>query len=495
MGFSVLALASLLLRIGHICDCRLHGDVPVLLAPLVWNCASTDSEGAPANQNDRRFANKATAENGEGAVKRIEYRYVVVATLTVVYTLNFLDRQLLAILAEPIKQDLGLSDTQIGLLTGITFALFYTTLGIPLGWLADRTNRVRMVAVACASWSAFTALCGLASSFSQLALARIGVGIGEAGGSPPSYSIIADYFPPEQRGMALSLYSLGIPLGTTAGAAIGGWIAVNYGWRHAFIFIGAAGVLISLVVPLIVREPVRGGNVQSAPQPPLWTAVRTFWAMPVLRLTALSSGFSAFVGYGIMGWMPAYLMRSKGMTLGDVAIFYSFATGAASAIGGLASGYLADRFGVHNRKAYALVPATAFVISLPFFVMSIIAPTWQISLALITVPLAGYITYLSPALAVVQNYSAADERSIRSALLLLCLNLIGLGGGPLFVGMASDWLVPYYGDAALKVALLFLSPFFVLAALLHLLTARLLKAQPFVGSMPAGSAVAGEATM
>ena len=406
-------------------------------------------------------------------------RYLAVAMLGGVYTLSFLDRQLLSILAEPVKVELGLSDTQLGLLTGFMFALFYTLFGVPVAWLADRSHRVRIVAAACALWSLFSAGCGLAQNFGQLALARMGVGVGEAGGSPPSYAIIADYFPPEQRGRALALYSLGIPLGTTAGAAIGGWIASAHGWRAAFIAIGLFGVLFALLVLVAVPEPRRGRfDTVQATRTSLGAALRLFVGDRTLRWASLAGGLSAFVGYSMLSWTPALLMRVHGMTLGELTLYYSMASGGAITVGTLLSGQLVDHLGRADRRMYALVPAAAFVVALPVYFAAIAADGWQAALLLIAVPFALYSMYLAPVLAVVQNAVPAGCRSTASAVLLLIVNLIGLGLGPVYIGWVSDATAAAGEAEPLRLAMFALAPMFLLAALAHIAVARSL------GSMP-----------
>lgn len=400
--------------------------------------------------------------------------YLVVAVLAGMYALNFLDRQLLSILAEPIKADLGLNDTQLGLLSGLTFALFYSLFGIPIAWLADRTHRVRIVVGACALWSLFTAACGLAQNFAQLALARVGVGIGEAGGSPPSYSIIADLFPPEKRGGAMALYSLGVPVGTTAGAALGGWIAARWGWQYAFLAIGTLGIGYALFTLATVREPARGRFDAAAlsDDVPLRATVRAFFADRTLLLTAAAAGCSAFVGYAMLSWTPALLMRTKGMSLGELAFYYSLVSGAAAGAGTLLSGYLVDRFAGRDRRMYGLVPAAAFFLSVPFYVAGVLVPSWPLALVLMSVPFAFYAAYLPPALTIVQNRVSPRQRSAASSLLLLVLSLFGLGGGPVYIGAISDWAARLGFASPLQVAMLALAPAFVLAVALHLAVAR-----------------------
>lgn len=401
--------------------------------------------------------------------------WFVVAMLGGVYSLNFLDRQLLSILAEPIKRDLLLTDTQLGLLSGFMFALFYTLFGILVAWLADRSNRVRIVSIACGLWSLFTAGCGFAQNFLQLSLARSGVGVGEAGGSPPSYSIIADYFPPERRGSALAVYSLGVPVGTTAGAALGGWIAAEHGWRMAFIVIGLLGVLVAAVVLVTVKEP-RRGQQDAAPASParLTDTIGDFARDPVLCWTALAGGLSAFVGYAMLSWTPALLMRTKAMSLGDIALFYSIVSGVAAAVGTLASGWLVDRFGAARPSLYAIIPAAAFLLAAPFYWLGVQVQSWALSLALLAIPFALYSMYLAPVLAILQNNVPASQRSTASALFLFILNLIGLGCGPLFIGWISDVATGLGHAQGLRLAMFALLPFFPLAALAHLGTAKAL---------------------
>lgn len=395
-------------------------------------------------------------------------RLSVAVILGGLYGLSFLDRQLLSLLAEPIKADLLLSDTQLGLLAGFTFALFYSVFGLPVAWLADRGNRVWIVSASCALWSAFTAACGLAQNVVQLAIARIGVGIGEAGGSPPSYSIIADYFPPEQRGKALAIYSLGIPLGTTAGAAIGGWIAAHYGWRAAFISIGLFGCAYALFILLTVREPQRG-VMDRAPvtSMPFLATLKQFWVDRVLRMTAIAGSLSAFVGYAMVSWVPALMMRDKGMSLSDLALYYSIAGGTASAVGTLATGFLIDRLGKRRPRIYGLVPAAGLLMSVPFWVAGLTATSWPIALALLIIPFTFCSSYMPAVVTIVQNRVAPAQRSMASSILLLFMNIIGLGIGPLYIGLISDAATSAGSSTSLQIALLALTPLFIVAAIAH----------------------------
>ncbi|HEY2358130.1 MAG TPA: MFS transporter [Phenylobacterium sp.] len=407
------------------------------------------------------------------------YRYLVVGLLAVVYTFNFMDRQILSTLAEPIRKDLGLSDTALGALGGLTFALFYTTFGIPVAWLSDRFKRVWIMATACGIWSIFTASCGLATNFTQLALSRMMVGIGEAGGSPPSYSLISDYFPAKERGKGLALYSLGVPLGTMLGVALGAGVAAAYGWRVAFFVVGLPGVLLALIMLLVVREPKRGGLDEvalgadaHAPAPPAFRVIADFFANRTLLCTAIACGLSAFVGYGMLNFNAPLLMRVKGMTLKEVSLYYSLVVGVTGVIGTFTSGWLADKLSQIDRRWYSWIPAIAFTLTIPALAGLIWAPTWQIALLFVAIPALLNNMYLAPALAVVQNAVPPGQRTMAGAILLFVLNLVGLGGGPIFLGHVSDLAKPHYGNSSLLVAYASLAPVIVIAIIAHLVTAN-----------------------
>jgi MFS family permease len=407
------------------------------------------------------------------------YRYVVVGFLAIVYTFNFMDRQIMSILQEPIRREMGLSDTQLGLLTGLAFALFYTTCGIPVAWLSDRHRRVSIMALACAIWSLFTVGCGFAQNFTQLALSRVMVGMGEAGGSPPSYSLISDYFPKDERGTGLAIYSLGVPAGSALGAAIGGWVAAQFGWRAAFIAVGLPGVVLALAMLLIIREPERGGldcaTTATSSRPALIGSIRAFFADRTLALTALSSGLSAFVGYAMLSWNPSLLERVKGMSLAEVAVWYSLILGITGIVGTFAAGWLVDRLGKRDPRWYAWVPALAFVIGLPSLAGIILARSWPIALGFIAIPALLNNMYLAPALAVVQNGTPPERRTMAGATLLFVLNLIGLGGGPIYVGWISDLAKAHFADRSLLVGYAALAPVALLTIAVHLTAASSMK--------------------
>lgn len=429
------------------------------------------------------------AENGQGAAPAGAglYRYYVLAALLVVYTLNYLDRQFLTVLVEPVEKSLHLSDTQMGALTGPLFAVFYTVLGIPIGLWADRANRVRIVALACTVWSLFTAACGFATGFVSLAIPRMGVGVGEAGGSPPAYSILSDYFPPRRRGVAMALYSLGVPFGFMFGALSGGYIAAHYGWQTAFKALGVMGLVVAPIFYLTVREPPRG-RFDASDEPPgdPLAAILLFFRRPVLGLTALSAAVTAFFGYGVVVWTPALLIRAKHMSLDQVAVYYALSSGAAGIVGTLLSGVLVDWLGQKRAGAYALVPAAAMLLSLPFTVGAVLAPTWPIALAFLMGPSLFNNMFLPAGLAVVQNHAPVRQRVVSGALLLFAMNLVGLGGGPLFVGFMSDRFKPYVGAArGLEYGMLCLAPVAGLAVVIHLVTGHVLEREARKSTSPA----------
>jgi len=405
------------------------------------------------------------------------YRYLVVALLAAVYTFNFMDRQILATLTEPIRKDLGFSDTQMGLLGGLSFALFYTTFGIPVAWLCDRSRRVTIMAAACGIWSLATAGCGMAKTFLQMAVLRMTVGVGEAGGSPPSYSLISDYFPAKERGVGLALYSLGVPLGSMLGTALGASVAADYGWRTAFFVVGLPGVVLALLMLLIVREPKRGGldpvldGGDHAAAPPALHAIGSFFANRTLLCVAISSALSAFVGYAMLNWNAPMLMRVKGMSLKEVSHYYSVVLGVTGVVGTFAAGWLADKLGQKDRRWYAWISALAFCVTLVALAGVILSPTWQQTLIFIGFGALAANMYLAPALAVVQNAVPPGQRTMAGAILLFVLNLVGLGGGPTYVGFISDKMKAAHGAHSLLDGYAGLFPFVILAIIGHLVAA------------------------
>ncbi|MDE2357305.1 MAG: MFS transporter, partial [Alphaproteobacteria bacterium] len=320
----------------------------------------------------------------------------VLAVLAFVYMVNFLDRQLLSILAKPIQDTLHVTDTQLGRIGGLYFALFYCFIAIPVGWLADRTHRVRILALACAIWSAATAGCGAAATYGELVAARMTVGFGEAGGVPPSYALISDYFPPRRRGTALALYNLGPPAGQALGIAFGALIAASFSWRAAFLAIGAIGLGAAVLVLLCIPEPRRGrldppSSASSGPKSlaatvRFWPATARFFARPSFVLVALASGATQFITYGAGNFTALILMREKGMSLNQLAVSYALVVGLGMGGGIFVSGRVIDRFTPRAKQAYALIPAVSLVCAAPLFVAFVWAPHWPLALAFLAGP-------------------------------------------------------------------------------------------------------------
>ncbi|MFC7378939.1 spinster family MFS transporter [Brevundimonas sp. GCM10030266] len=402
--------------------------------------------------------------------------WVALGVLWFIYVLNFLDRQLLSILAKPIQDSLNITDGQLGLLGGLYFAFFYCFIAIPVGWLADRTNRVWVVSIACGIWSAATIACGLAKTFPQLAVARMTVGFGEAGGVPPSYAIITDYFPPRRRGLALGLYNLGPPLGMALGVLFGARIAAEFGWREAFIAIGVLGVAVAIVTPMLVREPKRGGldaasttTAGVAPtvaKAPFWATVGDFFRNPTLLLAALGSGVTQIITYGFGNFTPLYLQRELGMTPQELSIWFALIVLFGMGGGILASGFLIDRFTRWSKTAYALLPAISLTVALPFYLLFLWAPNWPLALVILLGPTLMNYFYLSSSVALVQEEVAPNKRVLSGALLLLVMNFIGMAVGPTYVGFASD----HFGS--LRTALYTLAPVYLVAIAIFLVLAR-----------------------
>lgn len=405
------------------------------------------------------------------------YRYYVLAILIVVYTFNFIDRQILGILKDSIQKELALSDTEVGLMGGIAFAVLYSTLGIPIAWLADRKSRTWIMTSALTVWSAFTAACGLVSSFWGLFLMRMGVGVGEAGGVAPAYSLISDYFPPAQRARALAVYSFGIPIGMATGILAGGLIAAEVGWRTAFIVVGVFGLVLAPIFKLTVRDPQRGGfdrKAGAAPTPaaPFSTVIKTLLPKPSFWLLALGAASSSVCGYGVAFWLPTYLQRTHHLTLAETSWSYS----AITFVGGLAGiwlgGALADRYGKASKRAYALVPATCFVIALPAFVLAMNSDSLPLALALIIIPTGLNLAWLGPVVAAVQHLVPSHMRSTASAMFLLVNNLVGIALGTYYFGWVSDLLKPSFGADSMRWAIMSGGAFYLVAVGLLFLASR-----------------------
>lgn len=405
------------------------------------------------------------------------YLRYALGLLCAVYVVNFVDRQILAILLPSIKAELSLTDTQLGLLSGTAFGLFYATLGVPIARLADRVSRKWVITVCLALWSGMTALCGSAVGFTSLLAFRVGVGVGEAGGSPPAHSMISDYFPPERRATALAVFSLGVPFGILVGFLAGGWLNEGLGWRRAFVVVGLPGLLLAALVALTLREPPRGhseGLHSDGATPSALDVIRFLWSAPTFRHLSLASGLYAFVGYSVINWVPSFLIRTHHMTSGEVGSWLALIVGVGGGIGNYLGGVLADRFGAKDARRRALVPAIAMAVAAPFSLVIYGTESATIALVFLVLPTGLGLMYQAPAFAITQSLATPKMRATAAAVLLFVINIIGLALGPLATGALSDALEPRFGADSLRWALLIVSSLFVWSALHFHLASRTL---------------------
>lgn len=402
-------------------------------------------------------------------------RNYALGVLTVVYTFNFIDRQILSILVEPIKAELGFSNFQIGLLTGLAFAMFYATLGIPIARLADKHNRRNIIALAVTIWSFFTAISGLAGNFWQMLLARVGVAVGEAGGSPPSHSMISDYYPADKRATALGIYSLGIPVGILFGFFVGGWINEFFGWRWAFAVVGIPGLVVALVVRFTLREPPRGmAEARSAvvEAPSVWVTFGTLWRKPTFRHMAFGGALAAFVGYGMTNFAASFFILSFDMKTGEVGTMLGLLFGIPGGIGIALGGYLSDRMGARDKRWALWVVAAALSVSVPFTVIALTSKTAWMAWFWLCIPVMLSNFYQATTFAQTQGLVALRMRAVASAVLLFVLNIIGLGLGPTITGLIADLLEPNYGQEAIRYSLMICSFVYLWSAFHYFMAGR-----------------------
>ncbi len=422
------------------------------------------------------------------------YKGVVLSFLVLAYTFNFIDRTIIATIGQAIKVDLKLTDTQLGLLGGLSFAVLYTILGIPIARFAERWNRVSIISAALVVWSGFTAACGLAGNFVQLLAMRVGVGIGEAGCSPPSHSLISDYYEPRQRASALAIYAFGIPLGGMIGAVAGGWLAKNFGWRIAFMAVGAPGLILAVMVKLIVKEPPRGhsdpvqrpilvedvtAEAVAAPTDHwLVTEFKELGAVtaslfghwPVLNMI-LGITVASFAGYGVGQFAPPYFNRAYNLDYATVGLIFGLVGGISSGLGTLAGGFISDWASKRNAAWYALTPAIGLAVATPIYILAYRQTDWHLAALILLAPGIFHYTYLGPTFGVVQNVVETRRRATATAVMFLFLNLVALGGGPVFTGWAIDLFAHFnFNHAGQR---------HILGALPHLFDGA-------VGSAPAG---------
>jgi MFS family permease len=387
------------------------------------------------------------------------YRYYVLALLVAVGVCSWVDRNVFSVLLESIKLEFSFSDTQLGLLGGVAFGLFYASVGFPIAYLADRFNRRNIISIALFLWSLMTTLSGTAVGFLSLFLARIGVGVGEAGGAPPSQSLVSDYFPPEKRGFAMGILYLYIPLGFLVGFLLGGWIDQYFGWRKAFFVVGIPGVILSIIIRLTLREPPRGhaeGVQDSGVTPSLFSTVRYFMSRPSMRHIPLAGAIHGVGAWAMGVWLPAYFMRVHGMGSGEVGTWMALIYGFGGGVGVLYGGHLSDRLvkKTGDERWYMWLSALAVLVSAPFAFLIFLAKTPLPALLFLIVPITVMHMFLGPIIAMIQGLAGIRRRAVAAAFYLFLANLVSMGAGPVIVGMVSDYFNARYGNESLRYALL-----------------------------------------
>ncbi len=402
--------------------------------------------------------------------------------LSLVYIFSYIDRNVIAVVIEPIKHEFGLNDTAMGILTGLAFGLMYAGLGIPVGRFADKHSRRTVVAVACSLWSLATMACGVATQFWQLLLARMSVAVGEAGGMAPSISLVSDMYPKKHRALAISVFMVGPHLGLLIGLALGGWIAQHYGWRHVFLWMGAPGLILGLLVWLVVREPQRGRYDEVADRVSTTTPTESLWAqlvrllrIPALRRAAIAIGFAGIAGYAFGIWVPTFLIRTHGLSLAQAGMWFGFASGLGATVGTVVGGALCDRLVRRDSRWQIGMPMLGMLLSVPIAVAFFLWPVGghfdlggvQIPQVMLFAALFGFFASWWPSLlfTAVSNMVDASERSVAAALLGFFLTLFGAGLGPLVAGVISDLLAPAFGEQALRWSLLSTMSLFVVGGL------------------------------
>ena len=411
--------------------------------------------------------------------ERPGYPALVLTMLLVVYTFNFLDRQILGILAKPIQASLHLSDAQFGAIGGTAFAILYSVLGVPLALLADRVGKTRVIAGSLVVWSGFTALCGTATGVWSLFLSRLGVGIGEAGGVAPSYALIADYFPVQRRARALAIYSMGIPIGLGSGVLLGAYIAALVDWQTAFITVGIAGIVVAPIFLLLVRDRPRPPAVAEADAMPVLAVIPILARKPAYWLLSIGAGCSSMAGYGLALWVPKIIAVHYGWTSNHDLIKVGQFMGSLLLIGGTTGiflgGVFADRLGTVDRAWYARLPAIAWLITAPTFMLGLFTPYPMFAWFLLLIPNALNTLWLGPIVTAAQHLAPSRMRASASGSFLLVNNLLGLGLGPLLMGTLSDALKASYGADSLRYAAIIGVSLYLVAALLALLAIKPLK--------------------
>ena len=425
----------------------------------------------PANPDDRRAVDTAAGEPSRA------YANYVLAVLVLVYVFNFVDRQILAILLQPIKEELGVSDTAMGFLTGLAFALFYTVAGIPIARLADGGSRRTVIAIGVMVWSAMTAASGLARTFVQLAAARVGVGVGEAAASPAANSLISDYFPPERRATALAIYNMGANVGIMFGFWAGAWIGESLGWRAAFAVVGLPGLAVAVLVRTTVREPRRRGGKAPVEDnvPPFGAVLAHMWAQRSFRHLSLAASLYSFASYGFTTWGATFLIRVHGLSVGESGLWMGLILGVGGALGTFIGGRLCDTLGARDARWMVWIPAMGALGALPLLAVFLLWPERTGALLGYAPAVALSLFFVGPSYAVTQGLALPRMRAQATALLLFAISLIGLGIGPLAVGILNDALEPKYGVYAIRYSLLAMALTSLWAVVHSLLASRTIR--------------------
>lgn len=381
------------------------------------------------------------------------YARYALGLLLVVYVLNYVDRQILSILMEPIREELHLTDSQLGLLSGLGFALFYALAGLPIARLADTASRKKIIAGSLALWSAATAVCGLTSNFAQLLVARATVAIGESGAAPASHSMIADLFPHGKRATALAVLSCGVPIGILVGLMAGGWLNQMFDWRTAFVVVGLPGVILAIVVLLTLKEPPRIGVADGVAAMSWRGAMATLFKIPAYNFLVIGAALHAFTSYGALQWNPAFMIRVHGLSTGEAGLVLGLISGVTGIVGTLAGGWFADILGRRDNRWYAWLPAVMIGVRAPLFIMAYLAPTPSLAIACLILP--GFLgnAFTGPVFGTIQTLAPARARAFASAWTLFIISLVGFGLGPLLIGVASDALSPAFGVRGLGYAI------------------------------------------
>jgi predicted MFS family arabinose efflux permease len=400
---------------------------------------------------------------------------LALALLFLVATINFVDRQILVILLQPIKEDLDLSDTQLGLLTGVAYSLCFAVAGIPLARLAETASRRTIVTLSLAAWSLLTAACGLAQTFVQLMAARVLVAVAESGSGPASQSMTADLYPHRQRATTLAVLSCSIPVGVVIGLVAGGVLNEQVGWRNAFVLVGLPGVALAAILFLVVKEPQREGTSEQIQNQPTLAALKELWSIRSYRFLVLAAAIHLFAAAGLNQWIASYLIRTYGLGTKDVGLSLGLIIGVVGGVSVLLGGYFGDRLGRRHARWLAWLPALIAFGGAPLTIAMYFAPSFQVCLLLFIGPVIAATAYAGPVFGAIQSLAPPHLRTTAAALTMLFGGVIGQAGGPLVVGALSDLLQPTMGEDSLRWALVAIAPVSILAGCLFWIAGRTMR--------------------